>query len=135
MTNRNTKTGQYQRRGFRGVKLGVILGGILAVGGVGYAQQQGHIDLGNILSNSYEVTREVVTETVTVVEEVPVSEVDKRISDAQEAAHDQIEQDAEKMKQEYIADRMLEIEIKVRDEYIAEQEAINLEKKELTKSY
>ena len=118
---------QKRRKGFGNVLIGVVLGGITVIGGLMFAHQAGY--LSQILANEAEYHREVV------IEEVPVSEVELLIQEAKDAALPAIESEGEEVKQNYINDRLLEIEIEVRDQYIENQKSINLEKKEQTKDY
>lgn len=117
-----------RRKGFRDVVMGVVLGGITVIGGILFAYDQGHFS--EVLANDH-----VYEKPEVVVEEVSVPEIEVLIKEAQDAASAEIEIEAEELKQNHITERHLEIEIEVRDLYIAEQEAINLEKKEQTKVY
>lgn len=69
------------------------------------------------------------------VKEVVVLEVYKRIREAQEAKRSEVEAEAERIKNEFIENKMLEIEAQVRDDFIAEQQAINDSVKEKVIDY
>ena len=74
-------------------------------------------------------------EPVTVEKEIVVPEIKKLIEEAQNEAQDRVETEAQEAYDYAYDQSMTEIATKVRDEYIAELEAVNQVDKEKLQSY